>query len=230
MNEDKDITILLIDKKIITSDKDISNCMNDYFCTVGNKISDSLSSSDHHFSYYLRNKINASFFLSAIVEPEVAIELNKLNAKKAPGPDALTPKLIKICGLIFLSPLTKIYNTAIEEATYPDKWKLAKVIPLYKKKEHHLPENYRPISLLDTFGKIFERLVYKQMFDFIQKQKILYNRQYGFRPDYSTTLALIETIDSIQQYLDNDEYVLGIFLDIEKAFDTVNHYILLKKT
>ena len=138
-------------------------------------------------------------------------------------------KLIKASKESLIEPLTIIFNSVFIHAKYPEKWKLAKVTALYKKGKHCLPENYRPISLLDCFGKILERLIYKQMLSFISKHAILFIYQYGFREGYSTTLALIDIIDTIKRKLDQGEIGIGIFIDIRKAFDTVNHNISFSK-
>ena len=114
-------------------------------------------------------------------------------------------------------------------ALYPHPWKLAKIIALYKKKNRLLPENYRSISLLNCFEKHFEKLVYIQMMNFIDKHKVLFIYQYGFRRKHSTSLALIDLVDEIKFAIDNNEYALGILLDITKAFDSINHDIPLSK-
>ena len=107
--------------------------------------------------------------------------------------------------------------------------KLAQVIALYKKGARYDPNNYRPISLLSIFDKIFEKILCKRLISFLERNKILYCHQYGFRKFYSTLLALIEVTDLIKRFLDEKQYVIGIFIDFRKAFDTVNHDILLDK-
>ena len=154
--------------------------------------------------------------------------MTKLNPQKACGPIPISNKITKAAAPKLVKPLTIIYNDVLLTGKYPKCWKLAKVIALYKNKGAHTdPGNYRPISLLDNFGKILERLIYDQMMAFIKKHSVLFIYQYGFRRGYSTTLALIDIVDRIKAHIDNNEY--GIFIDVKKAFDTINHEILLKK-
>ena len=112
-------------------------------------------------------------------------------------------------------------------AKYPGQWKLARVTALYKKKNGSLLESYRPISLLNIFGNVFEKLVYVQMMNFIDKHKILFVYQYGYREKHSTSLALFDIVDKIKFALGKN--ALGILLDITKAFDSINHDILITK-
>ena len=122
-----------------------------------------------------------------------------------------------------------IFNNAMEDATYPNRMKIAKVLALFKKNPKYVHENYIPISLLSSLDKIFEKIIYKRFSLFIEKHTILYLQQYGFRKKHSTALALIDLTDKIREILDKKHYALGIYLDLEKAFDTVNHKILLTK-
>ena len=107
--------------------------------------------------------------------------------------------------------------------------KIAKVIPIYKKGDHALPCNYRPISLLSVFNKLLERLICKQLLHFLERYELLYSFQYGYRKLHSTTLALIELTDSIRRLIDSKHIVFSLFIDFTKAFDTVDHEILLTK-
>ena len=220
---------LLINGEGIFDDQGIANSMNNHFCEVGQNISNKIPKTQGHFRNYLKNKINETFFLQPIIEHNVRKIIKSLDAKKSAGPDNLKPKLIKVCSEQLTLPLTILFNKSIATATYPSEFKLAKIIALYKKKSRYVPTNYRPISLLNCFNKIFERLIQTQMLTFIEKHKILYINQYGFRKGFSTTLALIDVVDFIKRCIDNKEYVLGIFLDLEKAFDSIDHDILLAK-
>ena len=107
--------------------------------------------------------------------------------------------------------------------------KTAKVIPIFKSGDQSIISNYRPVSVLNSFSKIFEKVYYKQLLNYLTDRNILYNFQFGFRPGHSTNLALTVLTDKISEALDNDDLIIGVFLDLSKAFDTVNHNILIKK-
>jgi hypothetical protein len=125
--------------------------------------------------------------------------------------------------------LSKIINCSFRTGVFPHALKTAKVIPIHKKKEKYIVGHYRPISLLSIFGKIFEKTMRTRLSSFLTKFKILYELQFGFRNDHSTTLATIDIIERIRDALDKGDKVLGIYLDLQKAFDTVDHQILLDK-
>ena len=110
----------------------------------------------------------------------------------------------------------------------PSELKVSKITPLFKCGNDRLIHNYRPVSVLPTFSKILERLMYDRLYSFIDKHNILYKYQYGFRSSYGTNTALITLIDKLINSLDKGEFVLGVFLDFSKAFDTINFDILLK--
>lgn len=233
INPDKKVKQNRIDKlqvegNYIENEDDIPDVMNNFFCTVGKDLAKEIPMGRNHH-IYLKNKNRATFFLSPIDESEITKEILQMNSKKSPGPDNLSPKILKFCEPFIRKPLSLLFNSTIELAIYPTQLKIAKVLALYKKKSAYLPENYRPISLLSCIDKIFEKLLHKRFMKFIDKYKIIILQQYGFLPKHSTIFALIDVVDNIRKIIEKGDYALGIFLDLKKAFDTVDHEILLSK-
>ena len=147
----------------------------------------------------------------------------------SPGWDYIAPVVLKASYQYILDPLTHIYNISFSKGIFPTEFKIAKVIPLFKSGNMMEFSNYRPVSILPLFSKILERLMYNRLLSFINKHKLLYSFQFGFRAGHSPELALFYLIDKISDALGRGEYVLGLFLDFSKAFDTVNHKILFTK-
>ena len=222
------VSKLLIGNSEVTSGKDIANAFNDYFVNIGPKLASKLAN-DGSYRKYLNNNFPNSMFLTPVIEEEVLAIINKLLPNKSPGIDNIGPKILKQSVNIILTPLTHVLNNSLLQAHVPSNLKMAKVIPIYKKKEKTAPGNYRPISLLSVLNKILEKLMHKRLYSFLMKYNILYKYQFGFRKGHSTILANIEIVDNIREHLDKGEHVLGIYLDLSKAFDTVNHEILLHK-
>jgi len=224
----QDIKNLLIDGKKITGDTNIANAFNTYFANIGSELANSFPK-NNAFSKYLNEQHANTMFLSPVTEAELAIEISKLSWKKSAGLDNISPRLVKLSMQSITNPLTHIYNLSFTEGCFPDKLKIAKVIPIYKKKEVFSPNNYRPISLLSIFDKLLEKLMYKRLYSFFTKYDLLYDYQFGFREKHSTVMAVIEIVDNIREELDKGNSVIGVYLDLSKAFDTVNHQILLNK-
>ena len=126
-------------------------------------------------------------------------------------------------------PLAQIFNKSLESGVFPDALKVAKVVPIHKSDDKMFINNYRPISILPIFSKIQEKIVYSRLESFIDKHNILCENQYGFREKHSTYMAVLNIIDNITEQLDAKAFSLGIFMDLSKAFDTIDHEILLKK-
>ena len=152
-----------------------------------------------------------------------------MNINKGTGPNGIPTRILHLIKAIISEPLSKIFNTSINTGCYIDKLKLAKTIPIFKKGSRMLVSDYRPISLLSNLNKIMEKLIFKRIYEFLEKYHCLYDLQFGFRSKHSTIHTLISITESIRSALDESKSVCGIFVDLQKAFDTVNHDILLKK-
>ena len=119
-------------------------------------------------------------------------------------------------------------NKSFSSGIFPDLLKIVKVIPIHKGNSNQEMNNYRPISLLSIFDKIIEKLMHNRLYRFLDEKIILYDKQYGFRKNNSTIFSLIEITEKIKETIDNNKFGCGIFIDLRKAFDTVNHKILIK--
>ena len=126
-------------------------------------------------------------------------------------------------------PLSIIYNKSLQEGCFPNKMKLAEIVPLYKGGDESLSNNYRPISLLLTLSKVLEKVVYARTYQFLEKNNILFRSQYGFRNQHSCNDAISELEGEITKNRERCMHTAGIFLDLSKAFDTLPHNILLNK-
>ena len=223
-------TSIEINNNFFTDPIVICNSFNNYFVNIADEILTARKyNGNKHYTEYLDNPLPNTFAYVPCDEVEVAYFINQLNVSKTSGPNGIPTKILQMISKIISLPLSKIYNIAITTGTHPVKLKLVNVIPIFKKGSRLLVSNYRPISLLSNLNKIFEKIIYKRIYNFIEKNECLYSLQFGFRAKHSTTHALINITEKIRSALDQNKVSCGIFVDLQKAFDTVNHEILLFK-
>ena len=206
---------------------EIASEFNNYFVNVGHRLAENIPHSDLNPTHYIRTNPN-SIFLTPIIEQEV-IDCLKTLKEGSSGHDALKPNVIKKCNEYLVTPLTYIFNLSVTEGYVPKALKHAYITPVFKSGDESIFSNYRPISVLPVFSKILERLIFNRTYSFITENNILSDQQFGFRKKLSTEMALLCAIDKITQSIDNKEHTIGLFLDLKKAFDTVNLDILLNK-
>ena len=152
-----------------------------------------------------------------------------MKVSKATGPNSIPTNLLKQFTDELISPLVAIINKSLKEGIFPNILKFASVCPIYKKSDRTKCVNYRPISLLSNLSKIFEKTMYSRIELFLSEFDIIYKLQFGFRKMHSTEHALLSIVEEIRKNLNNGKFSCGAFIDLEKAFDTVNHKILLSK-
>ena len=175
------------------------------------------------------NPLDKTFVAYECDEREVESSISTLNPRKGVGPNSLPSKILFLLKNEISYPLSIIFNISLNTGTFPNLLKLSETIPIFKKGSKMETCNYRPISLLSNINKIFEKIMYSRLYKFLENNKCIYNLQFGFRSKHSTTHALIEITEKIRNALDDNEIACGIFIDLQKAFDTVNHNILLSK-
>ena len=223
--------IFVNEGKAYSNEGDIANGFNRFFVNVGPKLASSIPTSEKHFSTFLNEPVQQNFVFANVTHQSVLKCLSSLKTKKSAGNDNISTALLKDIIPFILNPIVHLFNLSLKTGYIPDSYKQAKVIPIYKSQEKNDFTNYRPISLLSTFSKLLEKIVAKQMFRFLNKHKILYEHQYGFRSGHDTTQPLLQLLDRIYEGLNAEDqrYSLGIFLDLKKAFDTVHHETLIYK-
>ena len=241
MKPGKKSNIKLLDESnnIISDPKIIGNIFNDHFSTLGAKVQLKIPHEQGDFREYLKrrgsdNKViinpgDHSFFLSPTIPEEIEKIIDKLNPSKSTGPNGIPVFILKAFKGFFSYWLSVLINLCFETGEFPLMLKLAKVIPLHKKESVLNFLNYRPISLLSVFSKIYEKTIYVRIYSYLEKYNMIYSKQFGFRGNHSVNHAIISFTEHIRSLLDQGEYVCGIFVDLEKAFDTVHHDILCEK-
>ena len=217
-----------IGNKTETNKKIIANSFNSFFINVGPDLAKKIPVTHTDPLSYIKNRNTQSMFVAPVDTKEIARVITLLRNASS-GYDDIHSSIIKKTYSIYLQPLTHLINCSLSQGFFPDTMKIAKVIPLYKSGDTMNISNYRPVSILPVFSKILERVMYDRLFKFINKHKILYKYQFGFREGYNTNMALIVLIDKISSAIDRGDVVVGVFLDFKKAFDTVDHTILLQK-
>lgn len=227
-NKNSIVKELKYNDKNITSPSEIAKTFNEYFTEVGAVLADSIHPTSIGPESYLE-PTDKRFSIKPPTTETVVKLLESLNERKAIGLDKIPSRLLKVAAVVIAPSLTTIFSRSIATSTFPEEWKLAKVTPIYKKGERKDPSNYRPISVIPVISKIFEKIVYDQLYDYLNKYDILAVNQSGFRNLHSTVTALIEATDKWSLELDQGRFNGIVFIDLQKAFDTIDHTILIAK-
>ena len=221
---------ILVGNRAITDKIEIAKHFNEFFVNIGpNLASEIITENKRPYSTYLRETTNAMFKFNLVDVDHVKKKISLLHPKPSAGPDGLSLKLTKYLAPALVNPLTIIINQSLTTGIFPDKLKISKAVPLHKTDDIHLMNNYRPVSLLNSISKIFEKVVFEQLYKYFQEHKLFFNSQYGFRKLHSTQYAALELIDRTMHDIDNKHVSLALYMDMSKAFDTLDHSILIHK-
>lgn len=210
------------EKSIVTAES-----LNNKFLEVGKTISNSANIEDP-ICLMKKFSTNSMFFSYATTE-EVSKIIKNLKSKTTKDIYGLSVTLLKEIEPILSKHLSHVINKCLSEGIFPDQLKHAKITPIFKKGDRNEETNYRPISILPTISKVFETIIRNRLTCFLQKYEIIDNCQHGYTHKRSTSTALMQVMREILSGFDKQEYTQTAFLDLSKAFDTVNHSILLKK-
>ena len=218
----------IVNGTLTTDSNVIANKFNEYFTNIGPNLAKNIPGSCTSFRKFLTHNYINTFFVKSIEDDEIKKVVMSLK-DGAPGIDCIPASVLKHTIDLISSPLSHVCQLSLSEGYFPSELKLAKIIPLYKANDPSLFNNYRPISLLSVFSKILEKIMYDRLYDYLVTLKILYEYQFGFQKSKSTYMALISLTDRLIAALEKGDVCVGLFIDFRKAFDTVNHEILLDK-
>ena len=220
-------TIFRVNNTELKDPQEIADQFNKFFNNAPKDIYKKFPKCTEDPSHHVKCNIN-SIYLNPVTEGEILKILNKFQNKSS-GHDNINPITVKHVRHHILRPLVHICNLSFTEGIFPSDLKIAKVVPIYKKGDKTLLSNYRPVSVLPAFSKILERLMYNRIVDFLERFQILNENQYGFRKNRSTHMALSVVVEKFHEALDRNEFMVGLFIDLSRAFDTISHDILSTK-
>ena len=212
--------------KILENNEEIAEAFNAHFSNIVRNLNNAEPSTP--FTQYLPVPTPYSFFLQPTSQHEIVNVISSLK-KTSPGYDDIDITVIKKGNRIISPFLEKIINKSFLEGVFPQSLKIARIVPIYKKGDKSIISNYRPVSILSTFSKIFEKIMAIRLLNYLNEHSLLSSNQYGFRPNFSTELAVQQMCQQMYDAIDNKLYQITIFCDFSKAFDTISHTILLDK-
>lgn len=222
------IQALLINDSEVSDAPEIANAFNSFFVNIGSDVANSVVNQPNDHKAFLRGNYPNSFYFSPVIPRDIQSTINSLKNKSS-DINVVPTKVLKYINDIISPVVCAIVNRSVSTGIFPDLLKIAKVIPLFKQDNRLFVQNYRPISLLPLLSKIFEKIVHKQLYNYLHANNVLFSNQFGFRPGKSTSNAIIHFLQYVYRGLDSDSYVFSMFLDFKKAFDCIDHEILLSK-
>ena len=220
------------DGMVTTDKKEISNIVNEFFANVGEETAKKIPYTQKEPLSYLEGVRSDKFAEKFLMVDQEQVEktIKSLKPKHNDMDNSISMKIIRECKDVLSHTLTLLLNESIEKNVFPEVLKIAEVVPLYKNKgSRKEATNYRPISLLDPFGKIFEKIIEFQLRAFMEYAEQLTKSQHGYRENHSCDSMIISFLQEVSDSLRNDDVAVIILLDCSKAFDSISRPLLLKK-
>ena len=230
----------IIDSKIVTDRREIANGFNIFFSSIAKKLNLKVQSSrpsetattghlpDRKFVRYFKAKkrVMNSIYLSPCYENEIISIIQELESGKASD---ISVNVLKKCAGLLSRHISKFFSWFLENGVFPQILKVGCITPVFKKGDPRHLDNYRPVSTLPIFGKILEKVIYNRLYSFLSTMNVIYEQQFGFRKSHSTCHAINFSVNKVLSQVEKKNHVLGIFIDLSKAFDTLEHSKLLVK-
>ena len=223
------ITSLRVDEEMITKPDLIAESMNEYFCNVGEQLSKKIPKKMNSFISSQIPAPKSKFSFSPVNAEDLIKAMSKLKSSQGFGMDNISSFFLKKSMPILANGLCQIFNMSLSTGQFPDSWKVARVAPIYKDGSSSENSNYRPISVLPVVSRLFEKLIYDQLYTYLSNNHLLFTEQSGFRLFHSVLTSLLKCTNDWYLNLDKGQYTSVTFIHLKKAFDTVDHQILLQK-
>ena len=227
--QSKGVKELKVGEEIITDKLKISNEFNKFFSEVGEKTGEEIAEVDKDPMSYMRGEPPDSLYLYPTSNKEIIKMIKQLKKKKSKGYDKIPCMITIEMAPHMTSVLTHVINQCIDEGTFPEALKRAIVVPIHKKLEKNNTTNYRPVSLLIGLSKIYEKILFNRIYDYLEKNDILIKEQFGFRPKMGTNDLMFYMLEKTCQEIDTGKWCVMSMFDLKKAFDTIRGDILIKK-
>lgn len=225
----KELKYLNLDGEIVSNLDTLTNAVNQFFVDGPRNLTSHLTASNTHFTTNGSNSLhNNMFFLRPVSQREIIRQISSLKNGKSVGVDGLSSTVLKKIVYLIVEILTYLINSCFQVGVFPTCLKKAIVVPVFKKGDQLEISNYRPISLLSSFSKVFERCLKDRILDFLGHNNTLAENQFGFRPGRNSETALLLVMESVYESINMNLCTAVVFLDLKKAFDTVNHSLLLE--
>ena len=221
----------MVDEECLTKSSEIADSMNDYFCNIGSKLSSKIPNLGNPLlnGDYSINEKHARFHFQTIRPDELSKIMNKFKTSQSSGIDGISCSFLKIAMPVLAPSLCSIFNMSISRGCFPGNWKIARVSPIYKDGSTEDRSNYRPISVLPVVSRLFEKIVFDQVYTYFTENEFFYSDQSGFRLFHSVLTCLLKCTNNWYLSFDKGLFSGVTFIDLKKAFDTVDHDILIAK-